>query len=55
MGIRIGMAGMSWFGTGFVRLFRDHPLVDRIAICDLDKDRLADAAKLTRRNEHAHS
>ncbi len=45
MGIRIGMVGLGWFGTGFVRLFRDHPLVDRIALCDLDKERLAWASK----------
>jgi predicted dehydrogenase len=45
MGIRIGMVGMGWFGTGFVRLFRDHPLVDRMAICDVDKDRLAAASR----------
>lgn len=45
MGVRIGMVGMGWFGIGFVRLFRDHPLVDRVALCDLDKDRLASASK----------
>jgi predicted dehydrogenase len=45
MGISVGMVGMGWFGIGFVRLFRDHPLVDRIAICDLDRDRLAWASK----------
>lgn len=45
MGISVGVVGVGWFGIGFVRLFRDHPLVDRIAICDLDKDRLARASK----------
>lgn len=45
MGISIGMVGMGWFGISFVRLFRDHPLIDRIALCDLDKDRLDWASK----------
>jgi predicted dehydrogenase len=45
MGISVGMVGLGWFGTGFVRLFRDHPLVDRIALCDLDKDRLAQTSR----------
>jgi len=37
--------GLGLVRTGFVRLFRDHPLVDRIALCDLDKERLAWASK----------
>ncbi|MFQ6048558.1 MAG: Gfo/Idh/MocA family protein, partial [Phycisphaerae bacterium] len=45
MGITIGIVGVGRFGTGFVRLFRDHPLVDRVAICDINTDRLASCAK----------
>ena len=45
MGIRVGIVGIGSFGSGFVRLFRDHPRVDRVALCDIDKDRLSGAAK----------
>ncbi len=45
MGIGIGMVGMGAFGREFVRLFRDHPLVDRLALCDLDSDRLCKASR----------
>jgi predicted dehydrogenase len=37
--IRIGLVGVGSFGRSFVRLFRDHPLVDRLALCDEDGDR----------------
>jgi hypothetical protein len=43
MGVRIGLVGVGSFGTGFVRLFRDHPLVSRLALCDVDGGRLGDA------------
>ena len=45
MGISLGLVGVGAFGSGFVRLFRDHPLVDRFALCDLDPDRLAAVAQ----------
>ena len=45
MGIRVGICGVGMFGAGFVRLFRDHPLVDGLAVCDLDAGRRAAAAK----------
>jgi len=45
MGISVGIVGMGDFGVHFVHLFRDHPLVDRVALCDLRADRLAAAAK----------
>ncbi len=45
MGISVGIVGLGWFGTSFIRMFRDHPLVDRIALCDLDGDRVATASK----------
>jgi len=38
MGISIGMVGLGAFGSGFVDLFKSHPLVDRIAFCDIETD-----------------
>jgi len=45
MGISIGIVGVGSFGTAFVRLFRDHPLVDRLALCDINGERLSASAK----------
>ena len=45
MGISVGIVGLGSFGPDFVRLFRDHPRVDRVALCDLHADRVAKAAK----------
>jgi predicted dehydrogenase len=42
--IRVGLVGVGSFGNSFVRLFRDHPFVERIALCDVDRDRLERAA-----------
>ena len=36
MGISIGMVGLGGFGGEFIKLFREHPKVDRIALCDLN-------------------
>ena len=40
MGISIGMVGLGAFGSGFVELFKQHPLVDRIGLCDRESDRI---------------
>lgn len=45
MAVSVGICGIGSFGSGFVRLFRDHPLVSRVALCDLVPDRLAWAAR----------
>lgn len=45
MGVSIGLVGVGSFGREFVRLFKDHPLVDRFALCDVRADRLASAAQ----------
>lgn len=45
MGISIGMVGLGVFGRHFVKLFRDHPHVDRIALCDLEADRVAECSR----------
>ncbi|MHB0999905.1 MAG: Gfo/Idh/MocA family protein [Armatimonadota bacterium] len=34
MGISIGLVGLGSFGNAFAPLFKNHPLVDRIGICD---------------------
>ncbi len=41
MGISVGMVGLGSFGSAFVELFANHPLVDRIALCDREPDRVA--------------
>jgi predicted dehydrogenase len=44
MGIKIGLVGLGSFGSAFAGLFKSHPLVDKIAFCDLEKDRVASFA-----------
>jgi len=41
MGISIGLVGLGAFGSSFADLFMSHPLVDRIALCDREPDRVA--------------
>ncbi len=45
MGISLGLVGLGMFGQAFIKLFKDHPDVERFAICDLRKDRLEYWAK----------
>ncbi|MCA1594824.1 MAG: Gfo/Idh/MocA family oxidoreductase [Chloroflexi bacterium] len=45
MSVSIGIVGVGSFGSGFVRLFRDHPLVSRIAVAETHSDRLARIAR----------
>jgi hypothetical protein len=45
MGISIGMVGVGSFGRVFVPLFKHHPLVERVALCDINRERLAACAK----------
>lgn len=40
MGIKLGLVGLGSFGTGFAPLFKAHPLVDAIAICDAEETKL---------------
>jgi len=42
--ISVGIVGVGSFGEGFVQLYRDHPWVKRLALCDLDSRRLASVA-----------
>ena len=40
MGISLGVVGLGAFGRCFADLFKAHPLVDRIAICDREPERM---------------
>jgi len=40
MGISIGIVGCGRFAPGFIRFFRDHPQVDRVALCDIVPERV---------------
>jgi len=41
MGLQVGMVGVGSFAQGFIPLFKAHPRVDRVVLCDLDADKLA--------------
>ena len=41
MGISLGIVGLGSFGSSFADLFMSHPLVDRIALCDREPERVA--------------
>jgi predicted dehydrogenase len=41
MGISLGLVGLGAFGHCFAELFKAHPLVDRIALCDREPERMA--------------
>lgn len=43
--LRIGMVGVGSFAQRFIPLFKAHPLVDQMILCDLDPDKLAENAK----------
>jgi predicted dehydrogenase len=40
MGISVGMVGLGAFGSTFADMFKSHPLVDRIALCDREPERI---------------
>ena len=40
MGVSLGLVGLGAFGSAFAELFKSHPLVDRIALCDREKERV---------------
>jgi len=40
MGISIGLVGLGQFGCAFADLFKSHPLVDRIGLCDVQPERV---------------
>lgn len=45
MGISLGLVGLGSFGRAFADLFMSHPLVDRIALCDRESERVATFAR----------
>ena len=40
MSISVGLVGLGSFGKAFVPLFKSHPLVSRIALCDREPERI---------------
>jgi len=40
MGIKIGMVGVGEFAQSFISLFKAHPLVDEVTLCDIDANKL---------------
>jgi len=40
MGISIGLVGLGSFGSEFAPLFKHHPLVDRVALCDQEPEKI---------------
>ena len=45
MGLRIGIVGVGEFAGSFIPLFKAHPEVERVALCDILADRLAARAR----------
>ncbi|MBT5875804.1 MAG: Gfo/Idh/MocA family oxidoreductase [Candidatus Latescibacteria bacterium] len=45
MGIKVAMVGTGSFAQSFIPLFKAHPLVDEIVLCDLDGEKLNDNAR----------
>jgi len=45
MSISVGMVGLGMFGRSFVWLYKNHPDVQRLALCDLRQDRLDEMSK----------
>jgi predicted dehydrogenase len=46
MKVKIGIAGCGRFSTQFIPLFKDHPLVEKVALCDLIPERANDFSKM---------
>jgi predicted dehydrogenase len=40
MGLRIAIVGCGRFAPGFIRLFKNHPMVDNVALCDIVPERV---------------
>lgn len=45
MGISLGLVGLGQFGRAFADMFMNHPLVDRIALCDRETERMKEFAE----------
>ncbi len=44
MGLHVGIVGTGAFAQAFIPLFKAHPLVERVVLCDLDAEKLARSA-----------
>ena len=55
MGISLGLVGVGMFGQAFIDLFKNHPDVERFALCGLKKDRLKHFAEKHGVSETYHS
>ncbi len=55
MSISVGVVGLGAFGPAFVNLFKMHPQVSRVALCDLDAGKLAARSKQFEIAELYHS
>ena len=40
MGIKLGLVGLGQFGSQFAKFFKAHPLVDKIALCDCEPEKV---------------
>lgn len=40
MGVKIGMVGVGSFSQKFIPLFKNHPLVDEVTLCDINEEKL---------------
>lgn len=45
MGLHVGIVGTGAFAQAFIPLFKAHPLVERVVLCDLDAEKLARSAE----------
>ncbi len=45
MGISLGLVGLGAFGSAFAELFKSHPAVSRVGLCDLEPDRVKQYAQ----------
>ena len=48
VGVEVGMCSVGCFADLFVALFRAHPLLDEVALCDLDEKKLNQKSELPR-------
>jgi prephenate dehydrogenase len=46
MGIKMGIVGTGVFAQSFIHLFKLHPLVDEVILCDLDEKKLQENGSL---------
>lgn len=45
MSIKVGICGVGSFANSFIPLFKAHPLVERVILCDLDEEKLREKSE----------